>query len=332
MNHRPTAKLDSSLPASKPAAAAGFNRNQLRKLQQPLDARRIQIREMEGQQLSYIEGWYAIAQANEIFGHAGWDREMVFLERILESAKSEAISCGYIARVRVRVRAGGIEIAREGTGWGYATSRTPGAAHEKALKSAETDATKRALSTFGSQFGLDLYDKERAGIAKKLNLFAPDSAILAENISPEAFASGLKQLIEKCHKPADIDALIFANTASLAACRECAPHLKNSRGSHYADILLRLAKRSRQRMENEARPQEGDGGLDNPAAAPELAPPAILSPQNAISMEAANSDLPASQSWRIRHAGMRIGPSSISIAFLKPGHSSKAEASEMADQ
>jgi hypothetical protein len=38
---------------------------------------------------------------------------------------------------------------------------TPGEAHERALKAAETDATKRALVTFGSRFGLMLYDRER---------------------------------------------------------------------------------------------------------------------------------------------------------------------------
>ena len=36
-----------------------------------------------------------------------------------------------------------------------------GDAHERALKAAETDATKRALATFGGRFGLMLYDKEQ---------------------------------------------------------------------------------------------------------------------------------------------------------------------------
>ena len=34
------------------------------------------------------------------------------------------------------------------------------------LKAAETDATKRALSTFGNPFGLALYDKEHAGVTR----------------------------------------------------------------------------------------------------------------------------------------------------------------------
>jgi Rad52/22 family double-strand break repair protein len=33
-------------------------------------------------------------------------------------------------------------------------------------KAAETDATKRALATFGNPFGLALYDKEQAGVTR----------------------------------------------------------------------------------------------------------------------------------------------------------------------
>ena len=53
---------------------------------------------------------------------------------------------------RVRVRASGV--TREG--WGGDNGND----HENAVKGAETDAIKRALRTFGNQFGLPLYDKE----------------------------------------------------------------------------------------------------------------------------------------------------------------------------
>ena len=51
------------------------------------------------------------------------------------------------------------QVIREGSGAGEAIASTPGQAHELAAKAAETDATKRALSTFGSPFGLSLYAK-----------------------------------------------------------------------------------------------------------------------------------------------------------------------------
>ena len=36
--------------------------------------------------------------------------------------------------------------------------------HDIALKAAETDATKRALATFGKPFGLELYRKDKKGV------------------------------------------------------------------------------------------------------------------------------------------------------------------------
>ena len=64
------------------------------------------------------------------------------------------------------MRAGDIVIVREGSGTGEGRASTPGQAHELALKGAETDATKRALATFGNSFGLALYDREQAGVRK----------------------------------------------------------------------------------------------------------------------------------------------------------------------
>jgi recombination DNA repair RAD52 pathway protein len=123
----------------------GFTKDQLRKLVREVDAKHIHSRDFEGRKLSYIEGWYAIAQANEIFGYAGWDREMVHFERVMERARGDTVTCGYLARVRIRVRAGSAAIIREGTGWGSASATAAAAANERALKAAETDATKRAL-------------------------------------------------------------------------------------------------------------------------------------------------------------------------------------------
>ena len=90
---------------------------------------------------------------------------------------SQPLACGavkdgqvhaaaYTAKVRVSVRAGDIMIVREGSGTGEGKASTPGQAHELALKGAETDATKRALATFGNPFGLALYDREQAGVRK----------------------------------------------------------------------------------------------------------------------------------------------------------------------
>ena len=77
-----------------------------------------------------------------------------------------AFQVSYVAKVRLPVRANGETIVREGFGTGESQASSPGAAHEMALKGAETDATKRALVTFGRCFGLRLYaNGHRAGRA-----------------------------------------------------------------------------------------------------------------------------------------------------------------------
>jgi hypothetical protein len=62
----------------------------------------------------------------------------------------------------VRVTVG--DVVRDGTGYGSGIDRDLGAAHESAVKEAETDAMKRALMTFGNPFGLALYDKTKANV------------------------------------------------------------------------------------------------------------------------------------------------------------------------
>ena len=59
--------------------------------------------------------------------------------------------------MRVTVHADGATIIREGHGTGEGRGTSPGEVHDIALKAAETDATKRALATFGRPFGLELY-------------------------------------------------------------------------------------------------------------------------------------------------------------------------------
>ena len=77
----------------------------------------------------------------------------------------------YIARVRLTVRAKGATVIREGHGTGEGRGTSPGEVHDIALKAAETDATKRALATFGRPFGLELYRGGRT--ASKNPLPAP---------------------------------------------------------------------------------------------------------------------------------------------------------------
>jgi Rad52/22 family double-strand break repair protein len=144
-----------------------FSDAQARQLKAKLDGQHVKARKENGATLHYIEGWYAIAEANRIFGYDAWDRRTVATRCVWTEARSSHFLAAYTARVRISVRAGDIVIVREGCGTGEAKAATPGHAHEIALKTAETDATKRALATFGNPFGLALYDSEQTGVRQR---------------------------------------------------------------------------------------------------------------------------------------------------------------------
>ena len=96
-------------------------------------------------------------EANRIFGFDGWNRETIDSRCVLARENRGSFLAVYTARVRISVHAGGATIIREGHGSGEGRSASPGEVHDTALKAAETDATKRALATFGKPFGLALY-------------------------------------------------------------------------------------------------------------------------------------------------------------------------------
>jgi hypothetical protein len=146
-----------------------FTDEQVRQLKAKLDAKHVKTRSVQGTELHYVEGWHAIAEANRIFGFDAWDRRTLS-STCIHSGMSAGHHCAsYTAKVRVSVRAGDAMIVREGSGTGEGKAPTPGQAHDLALKGAETDATKRALATFGNPFGLALYDREQASVRKPRN-------------------------------------------------------------------------------------------------------------------------------------------------------------------
>jgi hypothetical protein len=234
--------------------ATGFSIAQLRKLVRPLDRMRVKTRVRNGKSLDYIEGWFAISEANAIFGYAGWDREMAQFEKVFEGKDGRETQCAYLARIRITVRAGHRLIVREGTGWGEARSLLRADAHERALKAAETDATKRALATFGGRFGLALYDKDvRAAMPPRpiqaltpfmgYELMDEKGAMLARGLSAEGFCSGLRQLIDAANVESELDPLLDANRSVLDRLRAERPDLCSQKGRHFADILESLAAR-----------------------------------------------------------------------------------------
>jgi DNA repair and recombination protein RAD52 len=144
-----------------------FTTEQKQALAAKLAAGSVKTRKQGGAEVSYIEGWHVIAEANRIFGFDSWTRETLDIkcvaekEREIGSAKHPGWGVTYLVKVRIIVAG----VAREGCGAGHGIDRDLGQAHESAIKEAETDAMKRAFMTFGNQFGLALYDKAQTNVA-----------------------------------------------------------------------------------------------------------------------------------------------------------------------
>jgi hypothetical protein len=145
----------------------GFSAKQLQALRRPPGRSHIRTRKANGRELSYLEGWYAISEANRIFGFDGWSRETLDSRCVMTRETRGTFLAVYLARVRVTVHADGATVIREGHGTGEGRGTSPGEVHDIALKAAETDATKRALATFGKPFGLELYRGGRTAAPQK---------------------------------------------------------------------------------------------------------------------------------------------------------------------
>lgn len=142
-----------------------------------------------GSILKHIEGHNAIDQANRLFGYGNWGyRTLSIMQHvILDPCNGEAIGVTYEAEVELQVK-GCMPVSDVGqqavSTWNVEdvvmsrrkkredgtiddgpiqrwerqnASRTIVDAHEVARKGAATDAVKRALRTFGSQFANGLY-------------------------------------------------------------------------------------------------------------------------------------------------------------------------------
>jgi Rad52/22 family double-strand break repair protein len=196
-----------------------FTEAQVKSLEAKLDAKHVKTRQVQETTLNYVEGWHVIAEANRIFGYDAWDRQTLSTRCVWSGTASRPYAAAYTAKVRISVRAGAITITREGCGSGEARALSPGEAHEVALKAAETDATKRALATFGNPFGLALYDRELAGVRNRKALESaptptPETSVLrtakgdarSSFEKPEEFTQALKHAMSEA---GDIE-LLFA--------------------------------------------------------------------------------------------------------------------------
>ncbi len=134
-------------------------------LGQPLDPALVSQRKgRAGRTYDYLEGHAVIDQANRIFGFGGWGYELagdVTLRQIenVDTKTGEVKTTSfYSAPVRVTVPG-----APPRTDIGFnAVAEDNADGHETAIKGAVTDGMKRALRSFGVQFGNGFYGDQPA--------------------------------------------------------------------------------------------------------------------------------------------------------------------------
>ena len=133
-------------------------------LGQPLDPALVsQRRGRAGRTYDYLEGHVVIDQANRTFGYGGWGIELVgdvTLRRIetVDTQTGEVkVTSAYSAPVRVTVAGAP---PRTDIGFHTVTDETA-EGHDTAIKGSVTDGMKRALRSFGVQFGNGLYGDQQ---------------------------------------------------------------------------------------------------------------------------------------------------------------------------
>ena len=211
----------------------GFTKRQVALLRSKLDPDRVRSRQANGTTLSYLEGWFVLMEANRVFGFDGWERETLETRCVWQGRDGGGAGCSYIARVRLRVRAGERAIVREGSGAGHARSDSVGEAHANALKEAETDATKRAFVTFGNRFGLALYDPQQRGV--RTRCVVPQQTLTDANgvqrPSPYADLSTIAPMLVRPVRRRDREHLRFVGMQECLICGRTPSH------AHHVNFL-----------------------------------------------------------------------------------------------
>ena len=157
-------------------------------LGQPLDPALVSQRKgRAGRTYDYLEGHAVIDQANLIFGFGGWGYELagdVTLRQIenVDTKTGEVKTTSfYSAPVRVTVPG-----APPRTDIGFnAVAEDNADGHETAIKGAVTDGMKRALRSFGVQFGNGFYGDQPAEEANGRRLAARQTGGNGGNSPPQ---------------------------------------------------------------------------------------------------------------------------------------------------
>ncbi|GGS96897.1 Rad52/Rad22 family DNA repair protein [Streptomyces violaceus] len=185
---------------------------QIAQLLRPVDPDRVGS---DGKGFAHMEAWDIRRYLIRIFGFGGHDTDMLEASLIAETSipnhqkkdrngkpygqPFEAWTVIYRVAVRLSVKVDGIELGHwHGIATGDATNQPSRAdAHDLALKTADSQALKRAATNLGDQFGLSLYNKGRLSPVVQSSLpywkAAKEAAFKDEKVEAEPDVAAARQ-------------------------------------------------------------------------------------------------------------------------------------------
>lgn len=134
---------------------------QYRALLMPLPQERVSTRQQSGRTLSYVEAWDIKRHLIRIFGFGGFSSEVIRTDIVRnvhpEGERNYLVSV--LVTLRLTIHPSGYPLAVY-TESAVGSARLPDEAEalDMAVKTAESDALKRAAINLGDQFGLSLYN------------------------------------------------------------------------------------------------------------------------------------------------------------------------------
>ncbi len=170
-----------------------LSNEQYEQLLKPLNASRVAQRNQAGISLSYLEAWDVKAHLIRIFGFGGWSADVLSADLAFEDREEKdgktRWSVGYKVVMRLRIHGDDPLAIADATyteaAVGSSTQPQRGEAHDMAIKTAESDALKRAAINLGTQFGLSLYDNGNRNDVVKKTLVPPLGHAAIEETAPK---------------------------------------------------------------------------------------------------------------------------------------------------
>lgn len=151
----------------------GLSTKQVVALGSPLSKRRVTNRTEQGKQLSYLEAWDVKATLIKVFGFGGFSAEVIETKILASFEKAQVrdpnkMNAVVVAQATVRLTIHSTGAVYTETATGQNAQPDIGKAYDTALKSAESDALKRAAVFLGTQFGLSLYGKTTDDVCRPI--------------------------------------------------------------------------------------------------------------------------------------------------------------------